>query len=352
MLDERDDFHCRVADAASYSGGRLWVLRWQTAYAKVFRNPILASLAMLFVPILLSGIALQFTYNSAILSRGVVLAILWVGLAPLLIQNAYNFLLCFLDRNRGLFSDPTTANRLAKDAEQMFNSSRHAIFGIPWGLLVAISVVVVRFSAAPLFVKMWAFFSFFLIFFVSAVGFYGLFVLYRVVHLICGQDLNFDFFHHDRLGGLSPLTRLTVIGAAFFSTGSLVLPLAYEMFRLATEGGQALYVLVYGVTAFYLLIMLGGIYLPLRRIGVTLTDKKREVVGDLLRRLEAFHLETDSGGLPSLERFAQAWSSHAMAEQISSVRESPVSGELIMRHLVSLVLPSGVGIVELWSLLR
>lgn len=74
---------------------QLWIIRWHKSLAASLRSDIVASIVMFYVPVMVAGTFLQRYYQTQIFSLGIVAALSWLAVAPLLISNAFDHVTSF-----------------------------------------------------------------------------------------------------------------------------------------------------------------------------------------------------------------------------------------------------------------
>lgn len=127
----------------------LWIIRWQDFLSKCFRSKILASISMFYIPIMAAGFILEEKYDYRILSYGVVVSLLWVAIAPFLIQSALDYVYNFFHRHKELFRRQEDWEAFLGAETRRLQSSKYLFFGLPWATVTSGVVVFYAFDSAP-----------------------------------------------------------------------------------------------------------------------------------------------------------------------------------------------------------
>ncbi len=323
---------------------RLVGLGGQSFLAKLF-----ISVSIFYLPIILSGLLLEINYNIHILSPFIHVALLWIGIAPLLIYSAYGFITSFFNKNETLFLDKNELARLRKDQVNYLVSPAYRKFGIVWGLSTSLVLVYSVFGAAPVPVKVWAFLSFFVLFFISSIGFYGIVCLYRLVDAICSCSLSFDLLAQDGYGGLSSLARFSVIICMYFSSGSLVFPLAYSIIASFSSKTLLISIIVMLFSAFYAISIFVGFWAPLSTIRKCISDHKKRILEQSNTKVKGLLSKIEIGGQWDVRDVAEVWFyGYFINGAVREIRETPINAKMVVQALGSSILPlvlSGLQVV-------
>ena len=266
-----------------------WVTIWLSKYTKVLRNKFVASFSMMFLPIMLIGFSLWGLTGCNPFSRGVFLALLWIGLAPFFVDNALRFTEKFFKEHKSIFIDEMEWKELSIDEIDRFLSPKYIYFGVPWALSTTALTLFSIFPTSPLEIKIWAGVSFFLLFLISAMGFYGVYVLITLMKRICSKQLNFRPFHPDGFGGMSDLGSFSVRIAITFSSGALVFPLLFEIMANLPFSGKEFALIPMVFAAIFVLAMIVGFIIPIYAIKEFVEERKNRLLMESRDKLEGMY---------------------------------------------------------------
>ena len=93
----------------------LFVVRWHKAVSDRLGNSLIASIFMLYIPIMISGFILQAGFSCPVFTRGTLVALLWLAVAPFLISDALRFINRFFLDHRDMIQDPDVWNNRRLD---------------------------------------------------------------------------------------------------------------------------------------------------------------------------------------------------------------------------------------------
>lgn len=326
----------------------LWLLRAQYFLSRVVRVRLLASILLFYAPIVATGYYLNYRFGTQVFTRGIHMALLWLGIAPWLVQLAFEVLRRFFDDNRDLFEklDDWRSQRTAE--LQLIQSPRYLIFGVPWTLLTTTIAVVKVFGESSLAIKIWACCAFGALFIVTAVGFWGIFVVISLMSRLVKRSLHFNPYHPDRFGGMTDVGRFSVKGALLFSSGSLIFPLAFEI--SATAGGAAdlLTTGLYFCMAAAFVTILGAFFIPIFTVKAFVDPTKTNMILESRRQLDARLARLQESEVldvkSALDLFAHFYIKHRPLEDL---RDYPFDLKVILELLSSLIIPIAVAIMEI-----
>ena len=148
----------QTSDSSSKHGeenyvAHLWILRLQDSLSCLIRSRMAASILLFYLPSIVSGLLLEWILKEHFITRGIHIALVWLALAPLLIQEAFRMLINFFDIHKHIFLSEKDWQEF-KDAEVgRIQSSRYLVFGIPWTVVVVLIVLVSLFRESSIPVK-------------------------------------------------------------------------------------------------------------------------------------------------------------------------------------------------------
>ncbi|KAB1192493.1 hypothetical protein GJR96_03190 [Haloferax sp. MBLA0076] len=329
---------------------------WVTSAVDVARNhvdsPVLASiLAIGWLPIALSIVAIDTSEATVLFVVAQTLAALMVVFGPFDVWYYYRRLLPAFFENVDDIVEPGQDDELRALAEKYdrFFTQRWWAITLPWTLLV----VLVFFASeghianqgitSP--VEYTAYFGFFVYWgLFSGLGFHGGLLTVRLIKEFSEEiDLEIDPLYPDGLGGLSLVGQFAIRTTLILSTGSLAMPLSFE---LASQIGLAEAVYL-GVGLYVVLIALVFIY-PTYKVNRRAQRLREDVLEEYrtkIRRLEAELAKLEAAGRPG----ASLEESHSLYLEIDRTRQEfrdfrdvqlyPLSVSILIQLLSSLFLP-------------
>jgi hypothetical protein len=328
----------------------LWILRWEYFLTKFFRFKIIASLFIFYIPIIIIGYALQIFYDYRIFTQNIHVALLWIGIGPFLIENAFSYLNDFFLKNENRFINKDEWKRLYfNEIKRIQTSKYYMIFGIPWGIITSLVFTFCVFNNAPLIIQLWSIISFFILFFVSSIGFCGILLLIVILNNIFTADLFFDIFHPDRFGGFSNFSTFSVKFSLYFSSGSLVFPLAYEAIRQINNGNNFLTNIVYLLSGFYLIALILSFIIPIYNIN-KFVDRKRNYLisqswNELNKMINDFRASKDLNLKQGIDISMYYYFHHS---KLMNLKDYPWDVKILMEFGLSFVLPIAMGILKIY----
>jgi len=236
---------------------------------------------------MVSGYLLQQYYEYEIFTYGIVLSLFWIAIAPFLIQHAFDHVKKFFLNHKHIFINESDWQNLYFNELRRIQSNKFLFLGIPWGIIASILLFLLKFQEAHFLIQLWGFVSFFTLFFVSSIGFYGVFVLISMMKNIRAVPIDFNPFHPDKFGGISDFGSFSVKGALYFSSGALVFPLVFEIANDLSNGTDILLVLLYILSAMFLIVMISSFLLPVLEVKNLADSEKQKVILESRRKLDS-----------------------------------------------------------------
>ena len=268
-----------------------WIVSAQDSLLSICHFRWLASLIMFYCPIILAGCLLWWIYEYPVFTLNRNIAFLWIALAPFLIVSALRSLDSSLSQLRLLFRDKRKWGRFYRAEMVRVLSWRYLPLGLLWAFVGSLVVVQTVFVRAPNVVCIWAMLSTLLLFLVSSIGFYGVYVVVTLTKKVLAEDLIFDPYHPDGRGGFSALESLSILAAFHFSSGALVIPLAIEVMRNLGSAYGALAIATYGLIGLFALAIIVIFVFPTLLINSFVRRRREKAI--LMSRSEISGILTE-----------------------------------------------------------
>ncbi len=326
----------------------LWVLKWQQGLSNALGMPLVASALLFAVPLVVLAVLVQWRTGFRVFTPGVVGALLWLALAPDLIQRAFLLVDGFFRSHRGLFATEDAWRAVRQRELARMQSPRYLVFAVPWALATTSVVEVTIYRGAPLLVRAWSTGTFFLLSLLSAIGFYGVYVLVTMMRNVCCVGLSFNPYHPDKFGGFSAFGRFSVRGALLFSTGALVLPLAFEVVAKMGQGSPALNGMVYILIGCFMLTTLVSFIAPVTEIKKFVDREKERVTLESWARLNAMTSELRNGPDLNIKKVLDVLMHYYFNHlKILEIKNYPWDFKVIVELATSLLLPIGITVLQI-----
>lgn len=325
---------------------KLWLLKYFISINRLVRSKILSSMIMFFIPITCIGLYLQIKYQYYIFTYGVIISIVWTAFAPLLIYYALFVIHDFLIFHRNIFLDKNEWKKIYKFGTEDIQSNRHMIFGLFWGLSTTIVIYLVKFSTAPIAIQIWALISYFILFFVSSIGFYGIFLIVSLIKRICNSQVTFNPYHPDKFGGIASFGSFAVKGTLYFSSGALAFPLVFELLRSKIYlnlliGGYVLFVI-------YLLTLIASFLIPIFNIKKFADVQKEKIIlksWNNLNNLIDRHYEKEDNPFNSSLDIAIFY--HIRHSQLYKLKNYPWDLKVLIQFVMSFIIPIIITVLQM-----
>ncbi len=344
MIGGRKEWSKVEKEAASRA--TLWIIRWQYFLSKLFRSKICASVFMFYIPIISIGYLLQFIYNEEIFTWRMHIALLWLAIAPLLIQSAFEYIIDFFHKYVEVFAHGKWENHFLREIKRI-QSNKYQIVGYPLGLALSFLVVHSYYGNAPLAIELWGSISFFLLFFISSIGFHGIFVLITMMNNICCDDLIFEPHHPDRYGGLATFGAFSVKISLYFSSGALVFPLAFEIFSKLGNKADSLNLMIILSSLLFIITMVIGFIAPILRLKQYIDAKKKEVRINYHNKLEKMLKEFVSSENLDIKKAIEIYLfEHLYNSKLNDMRAYPFDLGILSGFGLSFLSPLSIAVLE------
>jgi len=325
----------------------LLVLRWQFGLTQLLRSRLIVSFALFFLPAMPWGSYLQYSSGHVIFTRGITTMLIWLGLAPFLIQWVYLLIHRFCRKHRTIFHDDDTCHRLELAELGRLQSPRFLLVAIPWSVVVTGLLYLSDFAAAPLTIRIWCWGTFGIFMMLAGVGFNGIFVVVTMMSRLCQEGIRFNGLHPDRFGGMVDMGSFAVKIAFAFSSGTLVFPQVFDMLDRLGDGGY-LILGISAVTVVYLCAMIAGFVVPVMVIKNFVDREKHAAIAasqrtmnDLVSRLRQQN-EFDA-------KLASEVASHYFLEynRLFTIKDYSFDVRVLTEFLLSVAIPVAVTIIEI-----
>ncbi len=298
----------------------------------------------------MTGLALENPSSPDLLYRSSITALSWLAIGPWLFANAVRLSKEFLESLRSSFpSDERWAEIRAAYLRRL--SEGWWRFGIPWSAAVTAVVVWVLYPHARGLRLVWVVLSFGTLFLISGAGFWGVGAMVRLVRDVSNIGIAYRPYHPDRFGGMASVGTFAVRGALYFSSGALVLPLAFDAIAIAENSGRpALSILAYIVTITFVLFVICAFALPIFDIKRFADAERARVTADGRAKLDSLIDEYCREPAHNEQLAHRIQFCYQMEYgELSHLREYPYDLRVIVELLVAAAVPLGVGVMEiLW----
>jgi hypothetical protein len=329
-------------------GASLWILRAQNYLSDKLHSRLLASILMIYIPVMMSGLFLQLIFHYEVFTRGIFIALVWLALGPFLIQNAFRVINTFFRSHKHIFLNKNEWKDLYFQEIRRIQSPRYMMFGIPWALAVTTVILCSTYKDAPLPIKLWASTTFFVMFFVGSIGFYVIYLLLQMIKKMLDSDIVFNPYHPDRFGGIADFGRFSVKIAFYFSSGALVIPLPIEIVSMGTEYNY-LNVSVYVLVSMFLITMFAMFLVPIFQVKTFVDSHKEKDI------LQARHeLDNLIGEFRKCEELNMkkgieiAMHYYFTYSKLLEIRNYPFDSRVLLEFAFSFIIPIGVAILQIF----
>ena len=300
---------------------------------------------------------LSFLYHGLVDDIGLICAFLWMGIGPYIlyrylradgiIDRTHTHLLPLLRHREEEFND------LYFDFIKDINGMRHLIIGVPLALIVAISCYYSfrsSFEVLPLSILL---LSLFILSILASIGFFGVLSNTIFIRRVCKLPLVINPLHHDKFGGMKFIASYNVRIALLFSSGCLLIPLAFETFKRLDL--PHVYYMSVAATIFFTLFVVAAFVIPLYCLHIKARDEKSKILRAGERRIidEVFPLYQKKEKLDP-DQIYPIFIRYMIEEKIEEMTTIPVDAKLLVEIGIILVEPIVItkGIFELMELVH
>ncbi|HJO93022.1 MAG TPA: hypothetical protein QF753_06460 [Victivallales bacterium] len=314
---------------------------------KYVKNSIAASIIFPALPAVIIAVFLQYFYNYQILTRGISCALLWMAIAPGLIQNSYYSVDYFFDTHKFLFNDLNEYNYLKSCYLNNFDHNKLIILNYGLAILASTVVTVTRFYTAPTVIQAWTFICFFIIFYFSTIGFRGIIMVPKIISHICSVNLIFNPYHHDEFGGMKSIEKFIIKGILYFSTGALLFPLVFSILRHAEYSNLYLDYSVYILTSIFITVLLYSFITPIMIIKKYVVKEKQKLIHQSQENLDKLYDQAVSSS-GNLNKSANVYLYNELYhKKIMAIKEFPYDASVFFELIISILLPIIIAAVEI-----
>jgi hypothetical protein len=325
---------------------KLWILRLFLSLDKLTHSKIVTSIIMFFLPIVCIGYYLQVKYQFHIFTYGVTIALSWTAVAPLLIYSALHTIHEFLNSHKEIFQIEDEWKEVYRFGTDNIQSKKHVLFGIPWAISTSTVIYLIKFTSAPIPIQIWAVTSYFILFFISSIGFYGIFYIISLIKKICASQIYFNPGHPDNFGGISSFGGLAVKGTLYFSSGAMVFPLVFELLQAKAE----LNIIIWGYASFamFLLTLILSFLFPIFDIKKFADDQKEKIVlrsWDKLSSMVNSHMNRQGNDLKSTLDIAVYYFIQHLP--LYRLKNYPWDLKVLIQFLLSFMVPILIAVLQI-----
>jgi len=309
-----------------------------------FRIPIILSSFLLFgLPPYLTGFLLWlFLEESTLVSYGFLLAFLWLALCPYLMWMAEDIADNFLKD----FGKKVVKKEDLENFVKWVDTTGHRGIGYLLGAPFAIGADYLSFLVFPNIhpltrIFLMGYISLLLL--LAGMGFWGVISLIRTALLLKRIEVRTNPFDPDRFGGLEFEGSLCIKVTVLFSTGSLVLPLAFEAMQKVQYGNAAM--LLYLLTTVYVGMIIVSFFIPTFALHDLFVKIKRSHLSPVSQQINvALEKCLSSGTQDEKKRFFDLISFY---KEIDKMKVWPFDLPVILKLLGSVSLPIVISLVQL-----
>jgi hypothetical protein len=271
-----------------------------------------------------------------------------MGLAPYLILRAANLVESFHTQLLPLVQHKEEFEVVYSHFITSFHSKQHFIIGVPLALVTAIIGYYSfrsSFGVLPLSILLMCAF---ILFILTSIGFSGISHSIIFIRRICNLSLYINPLHHDKFGGMKFIASYSVRIALLFSSGCLLLPVAFETFKLLAM--PQVYYMSVAVTIFFTLFVVAAFVIPLYCLHIKARYEKSKILSAGERGIidEVFTLYREKEKL-NPNQIYPLFILYMIEEKIEEMTTIPIDAKLLVEIGIILVEPIIIikGIFEL-----
>lgn len=284
-------------------------------------------------------------YQKIPLSFGYFSCLFWLFIGPFLIYNA------------GKMADelwPELKELLAKRKikklqtyEKRFESFGYLIIGIPATVGVSILVLapqdVLMSSISPYTVFYLA--SWIILALLGSIGIWGTFQLVMMMWRVRKYELSLNSYNPDGFGGMGVLANFGIKATVMYSTGALMIPMAYDVATRNDLLHQTFYATIFASTFFSITVLLSFLIplVALNRAAVKGRERLLENTGKQCNEfLEACQQNSE------IEAGIRMLVAQSHYNQLFQMRVYPFDIGILLKLVASIALPILLGTIRLW----
>jgi hypothetical protein len=314
---------------------------------RYIKNTVAASIIFPVLPVIIIAIYLQYIYHYQILTRGISFALLWMAIAPALIQDSYHSMDRFFEKHEFLFSNLNEYNKLRSFHLHKFDDSSHLILNYGWSIIASVVVTLTRFFTAPTIIQVWAFITFFIIFYFSTIGYRGIIILPKIIKHICSTNLIFNPYHYDEFGGMKSIEKFIMKGILYFSTGALLFPLVFSILRHAEYSNLYLDSSVYILTSLFIAVLLYSFICPILIIKRYVVKEKQKLIHQSQKKLDKLYNQATNSEETLNKSLNVYLYNELYHKKIVGIKEFPYDATVFFELVISILLPITIAAVEI-----
>ncbi len=329
-----------------YYNSKLFIIKIQNYLSKKLHFRLLASLLIIFIPAFITALILQTIYEYKILSRAVIISLIWVAVAPLLIQDAFFIFHNFFDSHKHLIDDEEKWKEIKKKFIAKFESKRFIITDIIWALICTLLIIFIIFADAPSLIQLWVFIVYFILFMLSATGIRGLLLITKIITYLCKIKMKIDPLHYDSFGGVQSFGKFIIQGTFYFSTGALLFPLVFEMLKTVSQKDINIILIIYLLTTAFIVLLIYNFIAPVYTLKRYMEKEKNKLLiesWDKTKKLYKKAKNDDTGKFP-VDLYFHTEIYH---KKTQAIKTYPYDTTVIFELFASVVLPIAIGILEI-----
>ena len=236
-------------------------------------HPIISSI--LFGSLVFSTSVISSLYFGIYPTIGYLFCLSWLFFGPYLIYVATNMIDALWPSLQTLIGEERTT--YLQKYERRFHSRTYLLLWLPVAIVLAWWILH-DYVAPILFLPFWLG-SWWIMALLGVIGVWGVFQLISLMLQVGRSELRLRPLSADRFGGLSFLGDFSIKGTMMFSTGGLMIPIAYE---LIAETGAASYVIFLtfaGTIGFSFVVFLSFI-IPLFSLNLAAKKARQKLIDD------------------------------------------------------------------------
>ena len=254
---------------------QIWILRIiKYIHKRTGIHPFMISIVIFGIfPYLM----LSFLHHGLVDDIGIICAFICLGLAPYFILLAVSL----------IESIRTQLLPLVRDCKEefevvyshfitSFHSKQHFIIGVPFALVIDIIVYYAFMSSLNVLALSFLLMCISILSVFVGIGFWGISQKITFVWRICSLPLYINPLHHDKFGGMKFIATYSVRSALLFSSGCLLLPGAFETFKLLAI--PQVYYMAVAITILFSLFVVASFLIPLYCLHIKARDEKSKIL--------------------------------------------------------------------------
>ena len=304
------------------------------------------SVAAFFVTIT-SGLLLERFYGVDLLFRSSITALSLMTIAPWLYADGRRLARKFLETHRENQLGEERYEILRGDFELWMKSSARWVISVACSVAATSVVAAVIYPEATGAARLWVFASFGALFLVAFRGYWALVVMIRLINRFSTIGVRFNPYHPDLFGGVGEVGTFAVRSALYFSSGALILPLAFEAVTIAQPRDAAMSVLAYLLTAGFIAAVIIAFVAPVLDIKAFVDRERARVTVEGRNKLEKLMEEYRSKSEHDEHLARQIEFCHLMeCAELAKLRDYPYDVKVISELLLAVAFPVGLIVLE------